>query len=424
MSYYQNLSQDQKNENLKELYSIYEEYKSRNLSLDLSRGKPNSEQLDLSSELLTLPLTKEMCFSKSGVDYRNYGILDGTEEAKQLFSELLRLNKDNIFVGGNSSLQLMYDTLCRAMLFGNPDSKRPWCKEDTVKWICVCPGYDRHFKITEDLGFELISVPMLPSGPDMDKVEEIVKDEAVKGIWCVPKYSNPTGNTYSDDTVRRLVSMKCAASDFRIMWDNAYAVHDFDKDGDKLADVFEIAKEYGTEDRIMYYSSTSKISFPGSGVAILAASKRNLEDVKRYTGTQTIGYDKLNQIRHVEFFKNAENMYEHMLKLGAKIKAKFDITLGALNSLSKLGIAEWTKPRGGYFVSLDMTVGKASRVYELMQNAGVVLTKVGATFPYGKDPEDKNLRIAPTYPNDSDLALACEILVLSIKIAALEELVK
>ena len=424
MSYYQTLSSEARKSILSELYASYEDYKSRNLSLDLSRGKPNSEQLDLSSELLTLPITKDMCFSSSGVDYRNYGILDGTAEAKALFADLLKLNKDNIFVGGNSSLQLMYDTLCRAMLFGNPDSKRPWCKEDKVKWICVCPGYDRHFKITEDLGFELISVPMLKDGPDMDMVEQLVKDEAVKGIWCVPKYSNPTGNTYSEETVRRLASMKCAAPDFRIMWDNAYAVHDFDRNGDVLADVFEIAAEYGNEDRIMYYSSTSKISFPGSGVAIVAASKKNLDDLKRYTGTQTIGYDKINQIRHVEFFKNAENMYEHMLKLGAKIKAKFDITLNALENLSELGIAEWTKPCGGYFVSLDMIIGKASRVYELMQNAGVVLTKVGATFPYGKDPEDKNLRIAPTYPTDSDLALACEILVLAIKIAALEELTK
>ena len=424
MNYYENKSQSEKEALYTALCEEYDRYRDMKLSLDLSRGKPNAEQLDISEGLLTMPMTKGMCFSQSGIDYRNYGILDGVPECKRLFADLLSLDEDNIFVGGNSSLALMYDALARAMIFGNPDSVRPWCKEEKIKWICVAPGYDRHFKITEDLGFELLTVKMLSDGPDMDEVERLVTDESVKGIWCVPKYSNPTGNTYSDEVVRRLASMKCAAPDFRIMWDNAYAVHDFDENGDTLADIFAYAKEAGNEDRIMYYSSTSKITFPGSGVAILAASRRNLDFVKRYTGTQTIGYDKINQMRHVHYFENADNMYAHMLKLGAKIKKKFDITLEGLGELDGLGIAEWTRPRGGYFVSLDVLCGSASRVYELMKGVGVTLTQVGATFPYGRDPEDRNLRIAPTYPTDSDLALAIKLLTLSVKLSALETLLK
>ncbi len=422
MNYYKNKSQSEREAIFASLKKEYEAYRRMKLSLDLSRGKPNAEQLDLSEGLLTMPMTKNMCFSASGVDYRNYGILDGTVECKRLFADLLSLDEDNIFVGGNSSLSLMYDTLSRAMLFGNPDSVRPWCRENKIKWICIAPGYDRHFKITEDLGFELLTVKMNADGPDMDAVEELVKDESVKGIWCVPKYSNPTGNTYSDEIVRRLVSMKCAAPDFRIMWDNAYAVHDFDENGDKLADVFAIAREYGNEDRVMYYSSTSKISFPGSGVAIVAASRRNLDFLKRYTGTQTIGYDKINQMRHVHYFENADKMYAHMLALGAKIKKKFDITLSGLAELDGLGIAEWTRPRGGYFISLNVLCGSASRVYELMRGVGVTLTQVGATYPYGRDPEDKNLRIAPTYPTDSELELAVKLLTLTVKLSALEAL--
>ncbi len=421
MNYYEKLSAEQRRAEYEALACEYEKYKEMGLSLDLSRGKPNAEQLDLSEGLLSLPLNKDMCRS-AGVDLRNYGILDGISECKRLFADLLSLDAENIFVGGNSSLALMYDTLCRSMLFGNPDSERPWCKEEKIKWICVAPGYDRHFKITEDLGFELLTVKMLDDGPDMDEVERLVLDPAVKGIWCVPKYSNPTGNTYSDAVVRRLASMKCAAPDFRIMWDNAYAVHDFDENGDKLADVFALAKEYGNEDRVMYYSSTSKITFPGSGVAIVAASKRNLDFLKRYTGTQTIGYDKINQMRHVRYFENADNMYRHMLKLGAKIKVKFDITLGGLEALSGLDIAKWTKPRGGYFVSLDVLCGSASRVFELMNGVGVTLTQVGATFPYGRDENDSNLRIAPTYPTDSELELAIKLLTLCVKLSALETL--
>ena len=419
---YAHLSVSERKNLLSELTEKYNEYCSRGLSLDLSRGKPNSDQLDISLPLLSESRPREKCFSESGIDCRNYGGLDGIIEMKKLFSELLGLKIEYIYVGGNSSLQLMYDTLARAMLFGVLGSERPWCKEEGLKWICVTPGYDRHFKITEVLGFELISVPMLPTGPDMDMVEELVKDPKVKGIWCVPKYSNPTGNTYSDETVRRLASMKCAAPDFRIMWDNAYVVHDLTETTEPLLDIFEEAEKHGNLDRIFYYTSTSKITFPGSGVAMLAASPANLLQIKEYLGVQTIGYDKLNQLRHTTYFKNAADVHKHMMRLADFIGKKFRITLDALEDLRGLGIAEWTDPKGGYFVSLDVFPGTAKRVFELMKGAGVTLTAVGSTFPYGIDPEDKNLRIAPTYPSDEELALACEILVLAVKIAALEKL--
>ncbi len=421
---YEHMSLNERKRELSELNKKYSEYCSRGLKLDLSRGKPNSDQLDISLPLLSESRPREKCFSESGIDCRNYGGLDGIIEMKRLFSEMLGLKTEYIYIGGNSSLQLMYDTLTRAMLFGVLGSERPWCREEGLKWICVAPGYDRHFKITEVLGFELITVPMLKDGPDMDMVEELVKDPKVKGIWCVPKYSNPTGNTYSDETVRRLAKMECAAPDFRIMWDNAYAVHDLGEKTDPLLDIFEEAEKCGNLDRIFYFTSTSKITFPGAGVAMMAASPANLEQIKQYLGVQTIGYDKLNQLRHTAYFKNAADVHSHMMKLAEFIGKKFDITLKALDSLEGLGIAEWTKPNGGYFVSLDVLPGTAKRVFELMKGAGVTLTNVGATFPYGIDPEDKNLRIAPTYPSDSELELACEILVLAVKIAALEKLTK
>ena len=398
----------------------YNEYKSMGLKLDLSRGKPNSDQLDISLPLLSEARPREKCFSINGVDCRNYGVLDGIPEMKQLFADMLGIKTEYITVGGNSSLQLMYDTLARAMLFGVLGSRRPWCKEEIKKWICVTPGYDRHFKMTELFGFELISVPMTPTGPDMDMVETIVKDPAVKGIWCVPKYSNPTGNTYSDETVRRLASMECAAPDFRIMWDNAYAVHDLTEEGDQLLDIFTEAEKCGTLDRIFYFTSTSKITFPGGGVAMMAASPANLKHTEQFLGVQTIGYDKLNQLRHTTYFKDKEAVHKHMMILAEFIGKKFDITLRSLSALEGLGIAEWTKPRGGYFVNLDVLPGTAKRVYELMSDAGVTLTSVGATYPYGIDPQDRNLRIAPTYPADAEIEVATKILVLAVKLAALE----
>ena len=420
MKNFQSLKKEELKNIYEELSEKYLAYKAMGLSLDLSRGKPNSEQIDVSQAILSTPMEREDCFAKSGLDARNYG--EGLPEMKEFFSALLGIKREYIYVGGNSSLQLMHDTIARGMLFGLKNSKRPWCQEKGLKWICVVPGYDRHFAITEIFGFELISVKMTETGPDMDEVERLVKDEKVKGIWCVPKYSNPTGNTYSDETVRRLASMKCAAPDFTIMWDNAYAVHDLTEDGDKLLNIFEEAEKCGTLDRVFYYSSTSKITFPGGGVSFMAASEENLAYLKPYMAAQTIGYDKLNQLRHLKFFKDAKNVKAHMMRHAEFIKEKFDITLEALSKLRGLDIASWTNPRGGYFVSLDVEVGSAKRVFELMKNAGVTLTAVGATHPYKRDPEDKNLRIAPTYPKNDELRLALEILVVSIKMAAIEEL--
>ena len=402
--------------------SEYDEYCGMHLTLDLSRGKPNSDQLDISLPLLSEARPREKCFSINGVDCRNYGVLDGIPEMKKLFADMLGIDEKYVTVGGNSSLQLMYDTLARAMLFGVVGSEKPWCKEEGLKWICVVPGYDRHFKMTEYLGFELISVEMTESGPDMDEVERLVKDPKVKGIWCVPKYSNPTGNTYSDETVRRLAKMECAAPDFRIMWDNAYAVHDLGDETDELLDIFSEAEKWGNEDRIFYYASTSKITFPGGGVAMLAASERNLAQIATYLGVQTIGYDKLNQLRHTTYFKDKESIKKHMKILADFIGRKFEITLNSLSDLEGLEIAEWTRPKGGYFISLDVMAGTARRVYELAKGAGVTLTTVGATYPYGIDPMDRNLRIAPTYPTDAEVEKASKILVVSVKMAALEKI--
>ena len=424
MKKYAELTKEELQNEYDKIVSEYEKYKSLGLKLDLSRGKPNSDQLDISLPLLSEARPREKCFSINGVDCRNYGVLDGIPEMKQLFADMLGIKTEYITVGGNSSLQLMYDTLARAMLFGVLGSRRPWCKEPIKKWICVTPGYDRHFKMTELFGFELISVPMTPTGPDMEMVETIVKDPTVKGIWCVPKYSNPTGNTYSDETVRRLASMECAAPDFRIMWDNAYAVHDLTEDGDQLLDIFTEAEKCGTLDRIFYFTSTSKITFPGGGVSMFAASPANLKQIEQFLGVQTIGYDKLNQLRHTTYFKDKEAVHRHMMILADFIGRKFDITLNSLSKLEGLGIAEWNKPRGGYFVSLDVLPGTAKRVYQLMGDAGVTLTAVGATYPYGIDPEDKNLRIAPTYPADEEVKVATKILVLTVKLAALEMYLK
>lgn len=421
MKKYSELSTTERKELYDSLVRSYEEYRKSGLKLDLSRGKPNATQLDISNGLLGVDLTLGYT-TKDGFDCRNYGILDGIPEMKEFFAGVYGLKAEDIMVGGNSSLQLMYDTLCRAMLFGVYGSERPWCREEGLKWLCVAPGYDRHFRISETLGFELVTVRMTKDGPDMDEVERLAKDPKVKGIWCIPKYSNPSGNTYSESTVRRLVSMECGAPDFRIMWDNAYAIHDFTEDSDELANIFDLAEEYGTADRVFYYSSTSKVTYPGGGVAFMAATENNRRQIAKYLGAQTIGYDKLNQLRHLRFFESPEKLHGHMMKLGASIKRKFDITLDALAPLGEAGIAEWTVPKGGYFISLDCLAGTAKRVFELMKEAGVTLTDVGATFPYGIDPEDRNLRLAPTYPTDEELSAACDILAVSVKMAALEKL--
>ena len=422
---YTELSRAELEELREKLSKEYRAYCESGLSLDLSRGKPAADQLDLSNALLSI--SSEIDYqSRGGMDCRNYGDTYGLPEMREFFSSLTGIPAENIIVGGNSSLSMMYDTLSRAMLFGVADSPRPWCREEKLKFLCPAPGYDRHFGVTETLGFELITVPMIESGPDMDEVERLVaSDPSIKGIWCVPKYSNPTGITYSDETVRRLASMKCAAPDFRIMWDNAYFVHEIYGEGDFLLDIFEEAKRAGNENRVFYFTSTSKITFPGAGVAMMAASDQNLAQIKPLIAAQTIGPDKLNQLRHLAFLRDADGVRAQMKKQAECIRPKFDLLLETLDlELRSCGIADWSEPNGGYFVSLDLLDGCASRVYQYAKAAGVTLTGAGATFPYGKDPCDKNLRLAPTYPSLADLASAVKVLITVIKLVSVEKLLE
>ena len=399
----------------------YAQHKAKGLKLDMSRGKPAPAQLDLSMEMMNLPIEYK---AENGFDCRNYGVLDGIPEAKKLFADMLGVAADEILVGGNSSLQLMYDTIIRALQLGVLGSDKPWCKNDKVKFLCPAPGYDRHFAICQSLGIEMITVAYKADGPDMDEVERLVSsDEQIKGIWCVPMYSNPTGITYSDAVVKRMAALKPAAKDFRIFWDNAYCVHHLSDDCDSLLNILDECKKAGNPDMVFEFASTSKVSFPGSGVAVMAASKANIDFVKSQMTYQTIGFDKLNQLRHVRFFKDLDGIKAQMKRHAAIIKPKFDVVLELLErEISPLGIGAWQHPKGGYFISFDALDGCAKRIVSLAKEAGVVMTGAGATYPYGNDPHDSNIRIAPTYPTVDELRSAMEIFCTCVKLASAEKL--
>ena len=400
----------------------YDQLKAKGLKLDMSRGKPGAEQLDLVIGLQSVIQTNEDCFDGS-LDCRNYGTPMGIPSCRQLWADLLGVRVEQVMVGGNASLNLMYDTIARAYTHGLLHSDKPWCKLDKVKWLCPVPGYDRHFFVTESFGFEMIPVPMDDNGPDMDLVEELIRDEAVKGIWCVPKSSNPTGCIYSDEVVNRLAAMKPAAKDFLIMWDNAYCIHEFEGDFVPFPDILSLCEKYGNPDMVVEFASTSKVTLPGAGVACMATSEANMKYFMKLMGFQTIGYDKMNQLRHVRFLKDKEHTLALMKRHAAVLAPKFQAVVDGLErEIGPLGFASWSHPKGGYFVSLEVMPGTAKRTVELCKEAGVVMTPAGNPFPYGKDPKDSNIRIAPSLPPKEELEAAVEVLCVCAKLAALEKL--
>ncbi len=424
MTAYKDLSVEELKSLKSELEKEFAEVKARNLKLDMSRGKPSQAQLDLSMGMMDVLSSKANLYCEEGVDCRNYGVLDGIREAKRLLSDMSEVPKENIVIFGNSSLNLMYDTVARSMTHGVMGST-PWCKLDKVKFLCPVPGYDRHFAITEHFGIEMINVPMTDEGPDMDMVEELVSsDESIKGIWCVPKYSNPQGITYSDRTVRRFARLKPAAKDFRIYWDNAYCIHHLYEDKqDYLIEILMACKQEGNPDMVYKFCSTSKVSFPGSGIAAIAASTANLEAIRKQMQIQTIGHDKLNQLRHARFYGNIHGMVQHMRKHAEILRPKFEAVLDCLEKeLKGLEIGSWIRPRGGYFISFDSLEGCAKAIVAKAKEAGVVMTPAGATFPYGKDPKDSNIRIAPSFPTPEELAEAAKIFVLSVKLVSIDKI--
>ena len=404
----------------------YAEAKAKGLALDMSRGKPSAKQLDVSLGLLDAINSSSDLKALDGTDCRNYGVLDGIPEAKKLMADMMGTTPDHVIVYGNASLNIMYDQISRAYTHGILGNT-PWCKLDKVKFLCPVPGYDRHFAITERFGIEMINIPMSESGPDMGMVEEYVsKDASVKGIWCVPKYSNPQGYTYSEETVKRMAALKPAAEDFRIFWDNAYVIHDlYDDNKDEIADIISECEKAGNPDMVFEFASTSKVSFPGSGIAALATSANNIADIKKQLTIQTIGHDKLNQLRHVRFFKDINGLKEHMRKHAEFIRPKFEAVESVLEEeLSGLGIGSWTEPKGGYFISFDAMDGCAKAIVAKCKEAGVKLTGAGATFPYGKDPKDSNIRIAPSFPTPEEMKQAADLFVLCVKLVSVEKLLE
>jgi DNA-binding transcriptional MocR family regulator len=421
MAQYKDLSKAELTEMKGELEKQYEDFKALGLSLNMARGKPNKAQLDLGNPILDVVNSSSDMKSSDGLDVRNYGTLLGIPECRKLFAEIMDVDSKNVIIYGTASLTIMYDYIAQCMIFGC--GGEPWLKQGKIKFLCPCPGYDRHFGILKHFGIEMININMNDDGPDMDSIEELVKDNTVKGIFCVPKYSNPDGITFSDEVVRRFAALKPAAKDFRVIWDNAYIVHDFNDTPDTLLNIFDEAKKCGSEDMFIEVCSTSKISFAGAGVSAVAASDYNIEQIKSRMTMQTISHDKINQLRHARYFKDLDGIKAHMKKHAKILKPKFDaVTEGFTKAFEGTGIARWKNPNGGYFVSLYVMNGCAKRVGELCKNAGLTLTTVGATYPYGIDPDDSNIRIAPSFPDVDELEKAVKLLCICVKLAAVEKL--
>lgn len=426
MKSYKSMSQEELSTLLEELKKEYIDAKGKGLNLNIARGKPSKAQLDLSMDVLDALTSKGSAITESGIDTRNYGDMTGIPEAKKLMADVMGTDPQNVIVFGNASLPIMYDTVARSYCFG-VNGSTPWCKLDKVKWLCPVPGYDRHFAITEQFGIEMITIPMNSDGPDMELVKKYVEeDETVKGIWCVPKYSNPTGITFSDSVVRAFASLKPAAEDFRIFWDNAYAVHDlYDDKKDELLDILSECALNGNEDMVYEFCSTSKVSFAGAGIAAMATSEKNRKWVESTMTIQTIGYDKMNQLRHVRYFKDIDGLKAHMKKHADMLRPKFEAVLNCFESeLDGLDIATWTEPKGGYFISFDAMEGCAKEIVAKCKEAGVTLTGAGATYPYKKDPKDSNIRIAPSFPTPEEMELAAKVFVLCVKLVTVEHLLQ
>ena len=419
---YREMTAEQRKTEFEKVSAEFEAWKAKGLKLNMARGRPGKEQLDLVSDILSVMTDPADCVD-GDVNVRNYGQLSGLPSAKALFAEILGCKPEQVFVGGNASLQLMYDTIAKAYTNGLLHSEKPWCREEHIKWLCPAPGYDRHFKVTESFGFELITIPMTENGPDMDIVENLIKDPSVKGMWNVPKYSNPDGIIYSDETIERIAKMKPAAPDFLLMWDNAYCIHTFDGADEPFPDMIGLCREAGHPHLVYEFASTSKVTYAGAGVSCMAASVDNIKYVLSLMTFQTIGPSKLDELMHVRFLKDRETTLAHMAKHAAIMKPKFELVCDMLDDkIASLGIASWHRPKGGYFVSLNAMPGTAKRVVALCKEIGVALTGAGATYPGGKDPQDSNLRIAPSYPPIAEVRQAMDVFCVSLRIAALEKL--